>query len=460
MTNHKRSELLNLKYKFLLLIFMVATTAITNEKNDFTVKYPEAKLRFATVIRSCKIIQKTEKEKESISTTSQNGISKAKSGTYGDDVAFMQNYIDLIQLTDASGQSKVAISAALQGRVMTSSAFGADGRSYGWINKELFKSKEIQEHINVYGGEERFWIGPEGGQYSIFFKKGDSFTLADWYTPKLIDLEPFDVKSVSGTKAVFTKKASLANYSGFQFDMELEREVAILSKQEIQKELGLASLGEQIKTVAYQTTNKITNAGKTNWEKETGLLSIWLLGMFNHSPDTTILVPFVQGSESELGPIVNDAYFGKVPSDRLVVTDKVIYFKGDGEFRSKIGLSPARAKNIAGSYDSKNGILTILKYNKPENVTDYVNSMWEIQKNPFEGDVINAYNDGAPNPGEKPLGPFYELESSSPALALKPGQSGTHIQLTCHIEGDEASLNPIVQKLFGVTIEDVKKAFN
>lgn len=380
--------------------------------------------------------------------------------TYADDVRFMENYIKVIQLTDESNNSKVAISAALQGRIMTSSAFGDKGRSYGWINKELFKSKDTLEHINVFGGEERFWLGPEGGQYSIFFKKGTEFTLDDWYTPNLIDLEPFEVKSVSSNKAVFTKEASLTNYSGFTFDMGIQREVAILSKQEIQKTLGLNSLSETIKTVAYQTTNTMTNLGKSDWKKETGLLSIWMLGMYNHTPNTTILIPYVQGDDSELGKVVNDTYFGKVPSDRLTVKDKVIYFKGDGEYRSKIGLSPTRAKDITGSYDSKNGILTIVKYNKPENATDYVNSMWEIQDKPFEGDVINAYNDGAPEPGAKPLGPFYELETSSPALALNAGESGTHIQITFHIEGDKKTLNPIINELFGVSIEDIRNAFN
>ncbi|GIZ09681.1 DUF6786 family protein [Flavobacterium sp. UMI-01] len=407
---------------------------------------------------SCNDKKKSEQE-NTVSDTEQHQTENT-AGTYGDDVNFMKKHIELIELTDDSNQSKVAVAASLQARVMTSSAHGDQGRSYGWINKELFESKETQEHINVYGGEERFWLGPEGGQFSIFFKKGSRFILEDWYTPKLIDLEPFDVKSVSKNKAVFTKKASLVNYSGFQFDMGIEREVAVLSKQEIQKELGLGTIADEIKTVAYQTTNTITNVGKTNWEKETGLLSIWLLGMFNHSPTTTIVLPYVQGSEAELGAVVNDAYFGKVPADRLKVADKVVYFKGDGEYRSKIGLSPARAKNLVGSYDSKKGILTLIKYKKPANVTDYVNSMWEIQKNPFGGDVVNAYNDGAPKEGEKPLGPFYELESSSPALALKPGQSGTHVQLTCHIEGNEASLNPIVQKLFGVSIDEIKKAFN
>ena len=417
-------------------------------------------LLFSIVLFSaCNDKNKSEKEKNNSESKAVQS-EKIKGKAYGDDVSFMKNYVDIIELTDASGKSKVAISAALQGRVMTSSAFGAAGRSYGWINRELFKSKDTLDHINVFGGEERFWLGPEGGQYSIFFKKGTEFTLDDWYTPKLIDLEHFDVKNVSSNKAVFTKKASLTNYSGFQFDLGIEREVAILSKAEIQKELGLNELSGALKTVAYQTTNTLTNLGETHWEKESGLLSIWMLGMFNHSPNTTIIIPYVQGDDAELGQAVNDTYFGKVPADRLVVKEGVIYFKGDGEYRSKIGLSPKRAKNIAGSYDSKNGVLTLVKYNKPKNVTDYVNSMWEIQDKPFEGDVVNAYNDGEPEPGAKPLGPFYELETSSPALALKSGESGTHVSLTCHLEGDEEALNPIIKELFGVTVDEIKSAFN
>ncbi len=425
------------------------------QKKSFTVQRVAIIALYVLLTISCKHTIENKKEKLSIDLLKKTDKNM---NTYANDISFLKNYIDLIELSDVSGKSKVAISAALQGRVMTSSAFGDSGRSYGWINKELFKSKDTLEHINVFGGEERFWLGPEGGQYSIFFKKGDEFTLDNWYTPRLIDLEPFNVKDKTSNKVVFTKKASLKNYEGFQFDLEIEREISILSKDKLQKELGIDVLNEKIKTVAYQTKNILKNVGDSNWQKETGLLSIWLLGMYNHSPNTTIVIPYISGEESVLGKTVNDTYFGKVPADRLVVEEGVIYFSGDGKYRSKIGLSPMRAKDVAGSYDSKNGVLTIVKYNKPKNKIDYVNSMWEIQEQPFAGDVINAYNDGEPSPGEKPLGPFYELETSSPALALKPQESGTHVQLTCHLEGDEETLNPIIKKVFGVSSNDIKNA--
>ena len=141
--------------------------------------------------------------------------------------------------------------------------------------------------------------------------------------------------------------------------------------------------------------------------------------MFNPSPVTTIVVPFKRGPEAELGPVVNDAYFGKVPADRLVVGDGVIFFSGDGLFRSKIGIAPRRALPFAGSYDAERGVLTIVHLTVPEGAAEYVNSMWRIQEDPFAGDVVNSYNDGPASPGAKPMGPFYELESSSPAAALR-----------------------------------------
>ena len=148
--------------------------------------------------------------------------------------------------------------------------------------------------------------------------------------------------------------------------------------------------------VAFASDNQITNTGEAAWAKETGLLSIWILGMFNPSPETTIVVPFKPGPESELGPAVNDAYFGKVPADRLVVREEegILFFSGDGAFRSKIGISPMRAKPFAGSYDAAAGVLTVVHLTIPEGAKDYVNSMWELQEDPFAGDVVNSYNDG------------------------------------------------------------------
>ena len=383
--------------------------------------------------------------------------SKMAKGTFADDLAFLKKHTKVVILSDSTGDSRLAVLPDMQGRVMTSTAEGPAGLSFGWINRELVASGKFVEHINVFGGEDRFWLGPEGGQFSIFFKKGAKFVLEDWYTPAPIDTEPFDLVSNDKNSAVFKKDMQLENYSETKLNLRVDRQVKVLEKAQAVEKLGVTP-GPNVKIVAFESNNKITNTGQEAWEKQTGLLSIWILGMFNPSPATTVVVPFNSGPAEALGPIVNDAYFGKVPADRLVVRENVMFFSGDGQYRSKIGLSPKRAKPVCGSYDAVNKVLTIVQYNKPEGVLDYVNSMWEIQEEPYKGDVVNSYNDGPAEPGAKPLGPFYELETSSPAAALKPGESLSHAHRTIHLQGEEADLDPIAKAALGVTIAQVKTA--
>lgn len=84
--------------------------------------------------------------------------------------------------------------------------------------------------------------------------------------------------------------------------------------------------------------------------------------------------------------------------------------------------------------------------------------MWRIQEDPYGGDVVNSYNDGPASPGAKPLGPFYELESSSPAAALAPGHSLSHSHTTIHFQGSEQGLDALARRALGVSIEEIKNA--
>lgn len=383
---------------------------------------------------------------------------ESKQATFSSDLSFLSNYTDVVVLSDSSGEAQIIVIPAMQARVMTSTFAGPEGLSLGWINRELIASGKTLAHFNPYGGEDRFWLGPEGGQFSIFFKKDSQFNLESWYTPSAIDTEPFDLVAKDKSKASFSKSIHLENYSGTHFDLEVEREIRLLNAKETASILGI-SPEHSVQVVAYQSDNKILNSGQNAWTKQTGLLSIWILGMFKPSSFTTIVIPFQEDKDKDLGPIVNDTYFGKVPADRLTIGEEVIYFKGDGNYRSKIGLSPQRAKPVLGSYDEMNQILTLVQYTKPADKLDYVNSMWEIQEEPFRGDVINSYNDGPPEPGSKPLGPFYELETSSPAADLAPGESLSHIHRTFHFKGPEIQLDDIAIKTLGKSIEKIKSAF-
>lgn len=391
-----------------------------------------------------------------VSGCATGGSENAKQN-FGDDLAFLQKHTDVVVLKDNSGRGQVVVLPEMQGRVMTSTANGLAGSGFGWINRDLIASGKILEHMNAYGGEDRFWMGPEGGQFSIFFEKAVPFDLDHWYTPAAIDTESWEVALQSRDSVALRKTTRLKNYSGHVFDVRVDREVRVIEPKQAGKMLGIAP-PSGVAVVAYESNNKMINIGEKAWGKQTGLLSIWILGMFNPSPTTTIVIPFVEGPKERLGPIVNDAYFGKVPADRLVVKDGVMFFSGDGQYRSKIGLSPRRARDMLGSYDATNNVLTLVQYNKPAGARDYVNSMWELQEKPFAGDVVNSYNDGPPEPGAKPMGPFCELETSSPAAALAPGQSILHTHRTFHFTGDETELDPIAQATLGVSLAEIKSA--
>ena len=154
-------------------------------------------------------------------------------GSFGDDVRFVDSFSPLIVLSRQHGEAMVAVSPAMQGRVLTSSANGWNGRSFGWVNRELIASRKLQQHINPFGGEDRVWIGPEGGQFSIFFAPHQPFELDHWFTPAALDTESFEVIDQAQTSVKFRKAFNLMNYSGTKFNVLVDREVRLLSDEEI-----------------------------------------------------------------------------------------------------------------------------------------------------------------------------------------------------------------------------------
>ncbi len=378
-------------------------------------------------------------------------------GTFGYDYQFLSKYYENLILLQDADSTMLLISPEVQGRVMTSTANGFDGKSFGWINYELIASQKIVPQMNPVGGEERIWLGPEGGQFTYFFKPGDAFTTENWSVPKEMDTEPFDVISTDITEAVFTKEMNLVNYSNNALNLRINRKIKLLGRKDQSTYLNI-QLEKGLKAIGFESQNTITNLGPHTWTRDYGMPSIWILSMMNPSLETVIILPFKPGPEKALGPIVNDVYFGKVSADRLVIIDSTVFFKGDGMKRGKIGISPIRSKPVVGSFDAQNNVLTIAQFTLPNNKAEYVNSLWELQEDPFSGDAVNAYNDGPMEDGTK-LGPFYEIESSSPAANLSSGESKTHIHRTYHFTGDFQLLNSLSKELLGVELEVVKAIY-
>ena len=379
-----------------------------------------------------------------------------KPGNFGEDVAFLQRHLQNVVVLQHSGDSsRVVVTGDYQARVMTSTAGGGEGKSFGWINYDLVSSQQYAPHINAFGGEERFWLGPEGGQYALFFPPGKSFDFDNWQTPGLIDTAHYAVAAQSDTAITYHQPGVLQNYHGSTFKLDISRTIRLLGNGDIAARLGF-TLPAGVKGVAYETDNAVTNTGDSAWQQQNGLLSIWLLGMFKPSPQTAIIAPFRHIPDAR--EHITDDYFGKIPAKNLLVKDSILLFRADGKSRGKLGLSPLVAKAGIGSIDLENNTLTVLFYEVAQQGR-YVNSKWEQQKEPFKGDAVNCYNDGPLADGTQ-MGPFYEVESSSDVHELKPGESMTHRQVTMHFEGDRNALQAIASQLWQLPLEDVQQFLN
>ncbi|HEV7622420.1 MAG TPA: DUF6786 family protein, partial [Flavisolibacter sp.] len=340
-----------------------------------------------------------------------------KEGTFGYDLNFLKQHDSVIVLETHNGQSQIIVSPKYQAKVFTSTAENNQGLSFGWVNYKAF-SGPVNEHMNAYGGENRFWLGPEGGRFSLFFKPGSKMVFDNWKTPLPFDTEAWQVTNKTNTSVAMQKEMKLVNYKGTEMQLLVDRKIDILDREQINKIAGL-TMDTTVKVVGYKTENVITNKSSFEWTEATGMPCIWILDMFKPTPRTVIVAPFKNTEEKNFSQVATTNYFGEIPAERIKHTNEILYFKADGKSRGKLGIVPGKAKPFAGSYDAQNKVLTITMFDvSPE--AKYLNQEWNTNKPPFSGDAVNAYNDGPLADGSQ-MGPFYEVESVSPAALLKPG---------------------------------------
>jgi len=379
-----------------------------------------------------------------------NKPSAYQPGSFGYDLQFLQQHDSVIVL--ASGATRVIVSPKYQAKVFTSTAGGEEGPSLGWIHYKAFDGPQ-DPHMNAYGGENRLWLGPEGGRFSLFFPPSAKMEFANWKTPAPLDTEPWPITRQTPTDVAFRKEMQLPNYTGTVLKLAVDRSITILDRTAIDSILSL-SPDTAIHEVGYRTINTLTNTGDKTWTERTGMPCLWLLDMFNPSPRTVIVIPF----SGDTSKPATTGYFGEIPASRIRYDENVLFFKADGNSRGKLGIHPSRSKPIAGSYDPERRVLTITLFDIDPSA-QYLNQEWNITRPPFSGDAVNAYNDGPLADGSQ-MGPFYELESVSPAAFLAAGQSQVHQHSVFHFTGPETSLDKICQKVLGLSIKKIKAVFS
>jgi len=372
------------------------------------------------------------------------------SSTYGADLEFLSGHAQTLELTSPDGEQRLVVIPDWQGRAMTSTFGGSHGPSFGWLNRPFIAARKDDPKFNNYGGEDRFWLGPEAGQFGLWFRPGDEFTLEDFRTPAGFNSGAFQVLSASAQAVVMARRFSVTNYSGTAFDCSVRREVRLLDAAAASTALATV-LPAKLRWVGFESSNALSNAGASTWRSETGMVCVWILGMFNPLPNGTVIAPFIPGEEAVLGPEIK-SYFSGIPADRLQLKRDHALFRCDGACRSKIGITPHRARSVIGSWDPDAQVLTLVTFNLPAGAhrLPYVNSQWELQRDPFGGDVVNSYNDGRDPITGTLLGPFYELETSSAAAALAASETIIHVHRTFHFTGPLPVLNRLAQGVLGV----------
>jgi len=404
---------------------------------------------FAMTISSCNNTQQSNDSGNKDSASYQQG-------SFGYDLHFLQQHDDNLALLKAEdGKAQIIVSPKYQAKVFTSTANGDEGLSFGWVNYKAF-SAPVDAHMNAYGGENRFWLGPEGGKFSLYFKPGTKMEFANWKTPAPFDTESWNVTNKTGNAITLQKDMQLTNYKGTNLQAHVDRSINILNNNQIAQNTGII-IDTSVKAVGYETNNTITNKGKVAWTEATGMPCIWMLDMLKTTPVTVIVVPYKNAAGQDFNNVATTDYFGQIPADRLKHDDDKLFLKADGKSRGKLGIKPSYAKPALGSYDPQNKVLTITMF-QPDSSAKYLNQEWNTTKPSFSGDAVNAYNDGPLADGSQ-MGPFYEIESVSPAAFLKPGASLTHKHAVYHFTGSEEALDSIAQKLLGTSLTDIKQAF-
>jgi uncharacterized protein DUF6786 len=368
---------------------------------------------------------------------------------------------DPILLKGHQTGKEVLCAPSLVGRVLSSTFEAASGESLGWIGVEAIQSGPADPVFNNFGGEDRLWFGPEGSQFGLHFSSQEQ-TFSNYRVQYGMSSQPYNIPLISPENDFVVMKASihLQNLAGTPFDIDVERTVRIVDSCPY-----TAALSGHVEFVGFQTENLVTNRSRLPINSETGLLCCWTPGQHPSKPHSIVVIPFRSGPSSELGEPIREDYFrdlcpgGKFPSDRWWIGNDHALMKADNQCRVKVGVGPKRAENRLGSIDLETFDLTIHDFDLYPEIP-YVAPYWR-ELSPAElreGEAASVYIDGPAEEGDEARS-FYELETLSPAMPLKPGESFVHRNRVFHIRGDQSSIDTITRRFLHTDSAEISHVF-
>ena len=386
-------------------------------------------------------------------TVSPNSMSsgRASGSSFASDSMFLLRQ-DPEAIVLRSEPVTLIASAKYQGKVLTSTAGG--GHSFGYLNRAAFAKTDPDAPINGFGGESRFWLGPEAGPHGIFFAPGEALAGEAWDTPDAIDSEAWTLRDRGERHVSFGTTAQVRNRLGTTFYVALDRTIT----------LEPTAASATAPTVRYRVDDRITNAGGAPWTPTTGTLCTWNLGMLPAGDDVVIVAPTIGDPAVAERAVRTTEYMGEVPAERLrfVAHERprgrrgftgAVLFRGDGKAITKFGLPAAVSPGIIASVNVATGAVSIYATEQAAGAR-HVSMAWVEGADPLDGDVVTSYNHGL---ADAEGGSFYELETIGPAKFLGPGESSGHVTTIEHFVGPEATVMRAVESRLGLTQEDLQQ---
>ena len=353
---------------------------------------------------------------------------------------------DAFVLEGRRKDKQVLVCPNLAGRVMGTTYQGDEGQIGGFVNVEALKNG-MNETWNNWGGEERHWLCPEGGQFGLMFG-GKQNCFDNYAVPDGMNNAEYELIDQTLSRSSLTMKASLTliNAMDTKFDLECVRRITALDGCPY-----LTEVDPEVDFVGFESESTATNIGSKAWIRQTGCLAHWHLGQFSAGPRVIVIIPFRQGDLAD--PPVCEDYFrdfcigGQMAPERLWIKDSFVLSKADGKYQTKIGQQRSRAMGLLASYNLDSNEMILIDYDYYPNL-EYAASYWYEQTDPFNGDCASFFCEGPEARGE-PDGRFYELESMSPAMLLSPGQSFTFRTRTIHIKGPGKLMAALCRRQLG-----------
>jgi len=274
--------------------------------------------------------------------------------------------------------------------------FDATGRSFMWLNPEVWSSKDLFASVLLTGnwnvGGERFWLAPE---IRLNIKDRNDFW-GSYELPAAMDPGSWKLR-MGGQLAQLSMEAKLALYNprGGTVSYRAERSISPAANPL----RSLRAFDELMTGVEYSGYIHKTRLVLLPGSDPDARLEAWTLSQL--VPSGTIIVPCAQGVEHE-------DYYEKADESCMTIGDGVARFSINGQRRYKVGLRSAQLFGRAGylkatESDGTSACAELLVrsfYNDPS--SEYVEE--PDSKPGCRGLPFHVYNDGGA------FGGFGELE--------------------------------------------------